>query len=274
MSAQATQRSLKEDLRQIRSDQYVERCERRFEIEDSDLKVGIIRKNAEGEDDHLLVGTALDLSSRGVKLEVNKSLAFGEKVSLSFWSDAAELDFMVDAEIRWFRKLPKAESWVAGCLIEEPLPAETIQALARTHAIDRRQSRRCEIEFHAYALLATENEPFQIVMLDYSDAGVRLLSSASVPADVPLKILLPIDDQSDHHVEIQATTRWSRSFDCGYLVGCEIASTSQSRFRECADWLESSGKREAWKFFNLSTAAKAIVFFLTLILAYAVVSAL
>lgn len=264
--------SIQDGIREVRSDQYVARQERRFEVGDSDLRVGLRRQTLESEE--ILVGRAVDISSRGLKLEVNQSLSFGEKVSLTFWSEVAGLETTVAAEIRWFRKLSKEDKWVAGCLIENPLSGDTIQSLAQTHAIDRRKSERFGTEFHALGRLAAAQTPFQIVVLDHSAEGMRLISSVPVHPKDPIKVLMQIDDEGRDYVEIQATVRWSQKYDCGYLVGCEVASTSLADFRNCSEWIASTkGLRSTW-LRGSKVMLKSAVFFLTLILAYIAVASL
>ena len=191
----------------------------RFTIDKGgDLKI-IVRRNTDDGQEKRFEATPLDVSYGGLKLHSPQPLVFGDLIDLQFLSAELDIDFSVEAEVRWMREWDD-ECWIVGCLFQSQLTRECVDELAMAGDIDRREEPRVDAEMKAQLQLAGDPDPFPVTLLDYSSQGLRFASSEAVVANRPIKVLL--DDGMGNSYEVRATSRWSRTYESGHLVGCLV----------------------------------------------------
>lgn len=188
------------------------------------------------ESKETIEGCALDISANGIKLRVAEAPGFQEHVELEFDCDHGEFDLRVQAEVRWIR--PEGDDWAIGCLISDPLPHKSIQAIHQVSGIDRRKSERFDLEFSALAQTAATTERFDVSVLDCSDHGVRFSTNTRLEHGERLKLLLGSDAEKE--VEVMSTVRWIQELDTSYIVGCEVSKSSQTVFRKSTQVVQQS----------------------------------
>lgn len=209
--------------------------EERVEIRNGDLRVIMHRPQESSESS--IEGSALDISANGIKLRVAEAPGFQERVELEFESENGELALRVEAEVRWIR--PEEDEWAIGCLISDPLPQKSIQAIHQVSGIDRRKSERVDLEFSAIAQTAATTERFDVNVLDCSDHGVRFSTSTPLVHGERLKLLLQSENEKEV-VEVMSTVKWIRELDTSYIVGCEVSKSSQTAFRRSTQAVKQS----------------------------------
>lgn len=223
---------------------YQDRKEKRFRLQASDLAVRVSRRSKSGTetgDAEAFEALPIDVSYSGIKLRSNRPLQFEEVLGLEFTSDTAEVNFKAAAEVRWTRK-DEGEVWVIGCRIATGLTEDAINKLSTAGALERRRGRRTITNLIAELMIPGEAMRRRITILDYSGQGVRFSSPVEVPVGKPLKIVLRNDLQ--YELEVVVDSRWCRSFDSGYLVGCEVSKGYQTKFRRWMEWLSKAPEEE------------------------------
>jgi hypothetical protein len=207
---------------------FVDRRHERAELEDGGDLTIVVRRSTENGPDEELTANALDVSSSGMKLITTAPLVFAEPIALHFHSQSLQIDFVIDAEVRWIRQGNDEAAWLVGCAFAAQLSADGLDQLAVAGGLDRRQWPRNHTEIHTTVQLACSRTPFDATLLDYSSAGLCFSSTEAVQPSDPVRLQLFDDD--NELFEVMAKCRWKLSFESGYLIGCEVGGQDRSEF--------------------------------------------
>ncbi len=217
--------------------QLTDRNEQRLKIQKLfDLKI-VVRR---GENEEINA-SPLDISYNGIKLLTSQSLAFAELVVLHFKSSALNIDFEMDANVRWIRQGDDQTTWLIGCSFVNKVTDDYVDAIATAGGVDRRQSPRCENQIHATVKLAGKSNPFRVMLLDYSASGIRFASFEAVEPNQPIKLALT-DNEGDL-LQVGAISQWNMSYDSGFLIGCEVVGEHRNLFETWQQGLQSNKPR-------------------------------
>jgi c-di-GMP-binding flagellar brake protein YcgR len=223
----------------IATRQHIQRQHARIGFEvGGDLMV-VVRRNSTSDDNEEFAASPLDVSLNGMKLSMSQALVFGEVVKLHFQSNNLDIDFDLDAEVRWIRQGENDDVWLVGCAFATQLNDERINSLATAGGVDRRRSPRIKLEMQATVQLACNTTPFRVTLLDYSATGLRFASDATIEPNEPIKVRLTND--VGREFEVMATCRWRSAYESGDLVGCEIIGNHRGEFDL---WRQSLSKGE------------------------------
>ena len=214
--------------------EHLDRREKRFELDDCDLTIKVIRLNEPAGEKREFNAMPMDVSFNGIKLKADCPLLFEEPLGLQFVSAKSEIDFKAAAEVRWIRGSDDGE-WIIGCLIVTELPEDCLDRLSSSGGVDRRRGRRIETKLEAEIQLQGENDRHPVTLLDYSAHGVRFSCEPDVQIGQPIKFYLT--NEVGNELAILATSKWKREYESGYLIGCEITNGCQIKFRRWVEWL-------------------------------------
>jgi hypothetical protein len=189
-----------------------------------DLKV-VVRRSSASRGNEEFFASPLDVSLNGMKLSTSQPLAFGEFITLHFQSTNLDIDFDLDAEVRWIRQGDNDDAWLVGCAFGTQLTDECINALATASGVDRRRSPRIKVDIQATVQLECNTTPFGVTLLDHSATGLRIATAATIE---PIKVLLTNDN--GRQFEVKAICRWKQSYESGDLVGCEVIGNHRGEF--------------------------------------------
>ncbi|HJN11142.1 MAG TPA: PilZ domain-containing protein [Pirellulaceae bacterium] len=228
--------------------------------EDSgDLRI-LVRRSSASDSNEVLDARPLDVSVSGMKLSTSGPLVFGETIELHFQSTDLDIDFAIDAEVRWIRQGDGDEAWLFGCAFATQLTNDDVDRFATAGGVDRRQWPRSDTKMQTMVQLACNPSPFCATLLDYSATGLRFTSDDAVEPNQPIRILL--DDGHGEVLEIRAVSRWKMSYESGYLVGCEVGGEHRTVFERWRRGLSKAKPQDSHGRRVLSVKGCVIVAFL------------
>jgi hypothetical protein len=147
---------------------------------------------------------------------------------LHFSSSALELDFEIEADVRWIRQGEDQASWQVGCSFANHLTDDYVDAIANAGCVDRRQVPRCATQIEASVKLASKTDSFPVTLLDYSTSGIRFASQETIDPTEPLKLVLT--DSEGELLQVGAISQWSMAYESGFLIGCEVVGQHRNLF--------------------------------------------
>lgn len=210
-----------------------QRAEHRFPVlRELDLKVKLIRNERE---DLEIEGVPSDLSPRGLKLLVNSTLGFDERITVHLDSESQQVKETKKAVVRWQRPVTNQENvWAIGLAFENSLSDLSIQKLAVSGGIERRTASRISLDESVRIQRNSSLERHEIKVLDASKSGLRI--NADQDFEVGDTIRINFEDQ-EGDFDLFGKVAWSQPATDGFDAGIQLrlAGSNGSKFSQ---WIE------------------------------------
>ena len=160
-------------------------------------------------------GRLLDLTVSGAKFSLDLPLTVEESVTLYFRFGELNLNFMVDAQIRWSRAAA-GELWWLGCAFSPKMPDEHLASLAGKGYIEWRPEARRKIDLAAAACWEmTSDKDVPVRIADISSGGVGLRSPHAAAPGQRIIIRSAGGAASDWRFRPVANGRWNATATTG-----------------------------------------------------------
>lgn len=186
-------------------------------------------------------GRLLDLTVSGAKLSLDAVLPVEESVTLYFRFGELNLNFMVDAQIRWVRAAA-GEQWWLGCAFAPKMPEEHLASLAGKGYLEWRPEARRKLDLSAGACWEmTQGEDIPIRIADLSSGGVGLRSPrAAAPGQ---RIIIHAADTNGQRIDIPTRCQWQVESAGDHWLGCSfLDATGFARLSEVARHAETASQ--------------------------------
>lgn len=195
------------------------RTERRYLT----AKNGFLRCKSSLKEGCSSFGTVIDLSTTGMRLICEGRFEVGQTIFTELMTDRSHGRFK--AFVR--RVTPWADGQsVLGCSLNDSIPESVLRDLAKLGVVSRRSHDRLSACHSAKLSWPLHYQEIPVMLQDYSTGGISIISSVSIPKDVPLRIRLDLGDQDGPVV--LAKSIWSHESDDICLVGAEFTCRDSS----------------------------------------------
>lgn len=180
----------------------------------------VMVKRGSGSNSEAFPAKLLDLSRNGVKLSAPSCIRFGEAVSLNLAIQELDLVLNVSAEVCWTRPT-EGGAWLIGCSFQPELPQDTLDILAASGQLERRNEPRRPISFQATVRWNSDKIVAPVALIDWSQSGFCMLTAQVGTAGQEVALYLDKLVQPDRTpVSIAAKAQWAFKVADIHLVGC------------------------------------------------------
>ncbi len=138
-------------------------------------------------------GSVVDLSVQGARLALRSPVAIGEQLEVGLHVPGLRLIEERKATVCW-TALARDLVWHVGVHFAAPLSGPTIDSLATTGYIERRQSDRVKVSIPATARMEASHQEIRVRVADVSSSGVGLISPE--PLELDRRVMISGDDLS------------------------------------------------------------------------------
>ncbi len=218
------------------------RSEGRYYIKTGMTRVTVTVFSDDGPPEKL-VGQLLDVSPRGIRIEVNGRLEPGQPIELSIEVPSQSLSFERTAVVCW--QQPRAtKTWWTGCELTQPLQPEAIEQLAKAHVLNRRRDPRYPVDKPARVRTELSNATTEAKLVNYSKGGFCLLFDEKIQFEHERLLLIITLPDNEKEMAIPARVMWTRQVQGAFGVGC--AFTGMDGFLQLRQYAGPHGQRRRY----------------------------
>lgn len=179
-------------------------------------------------------GSVVDLSVQGARLALRSPVTIGEQLDVGLHVPGLRLIEQRKATVCW-TALTRDLVWHTGVRFAAPLSDPTIDSLATTGYIERRQSDRVKVSIPAAARMETSHQTIRVRVADVSSGGFGLISPE--PLELGRRVMISGDDLTAPWAvlaHVRSCTRRRR----GHAVGCEFVD--QDAYRQLCEQIRGN----------------------------------
>jgi hypothetical protein len=187
-------------------------------------------------------GQLLSLARSGAKVSACACLQFAEEISLQISIAPLGLHIELDAKVCWIRPADNHQ-WLIGCSFSAALSDESIDRLAVSGVIERRQHTRRPVNVAATAKWQLQEESFPVALRQYSFGGFCLACQQAPQLDQGVQVLITTSNRETYR--ISGRVRWHLEQDGEHLVGCTFSAGEDfPHLLEAAEKMRVSGQNK------------------------------
>ena len=162
--------------------------------------------------------TALDISSRGAKLEVNQPVSEHGPVQIEI-TNGSDSTITAAGSTCWARPVTE-NAWWLGVAFDQPINDDEMNQLAEDGYIDRRQDRRDAMDQGMLARCELSDKPVDIELRDLSMGGIGLWSTRKLEEDS--RLIVATNERDLDARPVICRVKWVRSEGDGWTAGCSF----------------------------------------------------
>ena len=193
-----------------------------------------IRQSKSEREPKTIQGVAADVSATGIRMALDGAPPKGATVSVHFQIPEIGIDLMLEGIIRWIQPKDR-DSWWVGCMLDSPIPSASLEMMASTAIMDRRQDERLPASCKAQAKWELSSDITSVEVTDYS------LGGCSITTDEPVELasdrMMLMFESENGTTQLPVRIIWSRA---GTKFGC--AFLSNRGFLQIREFVESKSQ--------------------------------